>query len=486
MNNQIYVNLARPLGSLDRNVFGGFAEHLGRCIYGGIYEPGSPLADANGLRTDVLAALRRLKMPLIRYPGGNFVSGYRWRDGVGPRDQRPARTDMAWHTLETNQFGTNEFVDFCRAVEPSRIWWSMPGTATCAKPATGWNTATARAHRPGQAAPASTATSPAPGQVLGHRQRGGRSLADRLQDAPDTPAHHRVRQGHEVGRPGDQADRHGVSNWDAADFVERGQLLLEQAGGLIDYLAIHWYVDNPTDDFAAYMTLSEFFEDRLSAYEGLIRAVTVERKLSHPIAIAVDEWNVWHRQQWTARPRRGGLQPGRRAGRRYAAQRLYPPRPDGPYGQHRPDRQRPRPGLYLAGRPLPANDLLRLRAVQHLAGSTALDIAWDGATFAGGAHSGVRLLDVTATLSTDGRQLVLFVINRAEAAEAATEIRLAQGRFGGEVRAYVVNGPDIKATNGLGQPGEVYTREQSLQAAGSTLSVAFEPHSLTALVCPIV
>ena len=121
-----------------------------------------------------------------------------------------------------------------------------------------------------------------------------------------------------------------------------------------------------------------------------------------------------------------------------------------------------------------------------LAGSTALDIAWDGATFAGGAHSGVRLLDVTATLSADGRQLVLFVINRAEAAEAATEIRLAQGRFGGEVRAYVVNGPDIKATNGLGQPDQVYTRGAALQAAGSALSLAFEPHSLTALVCPIV
>ncbi len=94
--NHIKIDLERRLGSIDRNIFGGFAEHLGRCIYNGIFEPASPLADAQGIRTDVLAALRRLRMPLIRYPGGNFVSGYRWRDGVGPVEARPARDDLAW------------------------------------------------------------------------------------------------------------------------------------------------------------------------------------------------------------------------------------------------------------------------------------------------------------------------------------------------------------------------------------------------------
>jgi len=114
MPNRIKIDLERTLGTLDRNVFGGFAEHLGRCIYGGIYEPGSPHADESGLRQDVLAAIRRLNMPSMRYPGGNFVSGYRWRDGVGPVGERQARMDLAWHDLEPNTFGTNEFIDFCR------------------------------------------------------------------------------------------------------------------------------------------------------------------------------------------------------------------------------------------------------------------------------------------------------------------------------------------------------------------------------------
>lgn len=106
--NCVMVNLTHGLGAIDRHLFGGFAEHLGRCIYGGIYDPESPQADAHGLRADVLEALRGLQMPVIRYPGGNFASGYHWRDGVGPRADRPAREELAWHTVESNAFGTNQ------------------------------------------------------------------------------------------------------------------------------------------------------------------------------------------------------------------------------------------------------------------------------------------------------------------------------------------------------------------------------------------
>ena len=115
--NHIYLNPLRTIAPIDRNIFGGFAEHMARCVYEGIYDPDSPLADEHGLRPDVIEALRRLKMPLVRYPGGNFVSGYRWQDGVGPRNERPPRLDLAWHHVDSNHFGTNEFVEFCRRVE---------------------------------------------------------------------------------------------------------------------------------------------------------------------------------------------------------------------------------------------------------------------------------------------------------------------------------------------------------------------------------
>ena len=118
--NQIKIDPERTLGDIERNIFGGFAEHLGRCIYGGIYDPDSPLADEDGLRSDLRAAFQRLNMPIVRYPGGNFVSGYRWMDGIGPRQERPGRHDLAWNAVESNQFGTNEFIQFCRKlnIEP--------------------------------------------------------------------------------------------------------------------------------------------------------------------------------------------------------------------------------------------------------------------------------------------------------------------------------------------------------------------------------
>ena len=90
---------------MERRIFGSFVEHLGRCVYTGIYEPGHPTADEHGFRGDVLALVRELGVSTVRYPGGNFVSGYRWEDGVGPLAQRPRRLDLAWHSLETNEVG---------------------------------------------------------------------------------------------------------------------------------------------------------------------------------------------------------------------------------------------------------------------------------------------------------------------------------------------------------------------------------------------
>ena len=92
---RIVVDPGRPLGTLDRNVFGGFVEHLGRCVYGGLYDEDSPLSDARGFRKDVLGLLRELRPGVLRYPGGNFVSNYHWADGIGPKDARPRRPELA-------------------------------------------------------------------------------------------------------------------------------------------------------------------------------------------------------------------------------------------------------------------------------------------------------------------------------------------------------------------------------------------------------
>ena len=113
---RVFLRRSPGRDDLDRRVLGSFLEHLGRAIYTGVYEPGSRLADAKGFRTDVAREVKDLGVPIVRYPGGNFVSGYNWLDGVGPKTQRPVVLDRAWNSLESNQFGTNEFLEWCGMV----------------------------------------------------------------------------------------------------------------------------------------------------------------------------------------------------------------------------------------------------------------------------------------------------------------------------------------------------------------------------------
>jgi alpha-N-arabinofuranosidase len=102
------------ISQIDKRIYGSFVEHLGRAVYEGIYEPDHKTADEQGFRKDVIGLVNELNVPLVRYPGGNFVSGYNWEDGVGPKETRPRRLELAWKTIETNEVGTNEFADWAK------------------------------------------------------------------------------------------------------------------------------------------------------------------------------------------------------------------------------------------------------------------------------------------------------------------------------------------------------------------------------------
>ena len=125
---QVLLDTNRTIAPISPLLFGGFVEHMGRCVYEGFYDPQSSHADEQGLRKDVLAALRDQTYSVIRYPGGNMLSGYNWLDGVGPKAQRPRRRELAWQSVETNQFGTNEFMQFCAAIEAAPMLGVNMGT----------------------------------------------------------------------------------------------------------------------------------------------------------------------------------------------------------------------------------------------------------------------------------------------------------------------------------------------------------------------
>ncbi|MEQ9448682.1 MAG: alpha-N-arabinofuranosidase, partial [Rhodospirillaceae bacterium] len=116
MKASVIANKDYTIAKIDDRVYGAFLEHLGRAVYEGIYEPDHPSADKNGMRGDVIDLVKKLNVPVVRYPGGNFVSAYNWEDGIGPREERPVRLDLAWHTSESNAVGVHEFADWCDSV----------------------------------------------------------------------------------------------------------------------------------------------------------------------------------------------------------------------------------------------------------------------------------------------------------------------------------------------------------------------------------
>ena len=118
------------IAEVDPRIFGGFMEHIGRAIYEGVYDPQSKHADKEGFRKDVLGALKPMNLTVVRYPGGNFVSGYHWLDGIGPKDQRPTMRDLAWQSIEPNQVGTDEFMNLAHKMNWSPMMAANLGTGT--------------------------------------------------------------------------------------------------------------------------------------------------------------------------------------------------------------------------------------------------------------------------------------------------------------------------------------------------------------------
>ena len=484
--NQIKIDPERQIGRINRDIFGGFAEHLGRHIYGGIYEPGSPLADENGFRTDVLEAVRRLKMPVIRYPGGNFVSGYRWRDGVGPKAERPARVELAWDDIESNQFGTDEFVAWCRALatEPylvvnagdgdmreARDWVEYCNSAT--------DSALANERRAnGFEAPHNVQFWGIGNEVDGEWQIGHKKPDEYARTYKEFAKVMRLTD------PSIKLIASVTSNW-RSQFVERTQLLFEEAGDLLDYLAIHWYVGNPGDDFLSYMTLSELIDERITVFEGLIAAMRMQTETHQPVAIAVDEWNVWYRARGEAREKRNILE------ERYNLEdALVVAMHFNAFIRHcRSVQMANIAQIVNVIAPVFTNEEgLFLQTIFHPfelyashCGDIALDVSWNGDTFSGGDHTGIRTLDVSATTDAAGKQLSVFVVNRSQTDAIETTLSLQVGEFAGVVRVAVVNGPDIKAENSFEQPDQVAVSESQHYASGKDYVHVFEPHSVTAL-----
>jgi alpha-N-arabinofuranosidase len=282
---------------LDRRVFGTFVEHLGRCVYGGIYEPGHATADANGFRRDVLDLTRELGVTIVRYPGGNFVSGYDWEDGVGPKENRPVRLDLAWGSTETNQFGTNEFIDWCRlaGLEPMfavNLGTRGPAEAQnfleyCNHPGGTHYADLRRAH--GYEAPHDIKFWCLGNEMDGPWQTCAKTAQEYGRVAKETAKVMRwTSEGLELAACGSSA--RDMPTYGAWEYE-----VLDHCFEDVDYISLHQYFTNHENDVARFLTAIDGLERFIVEVTAIADAVAAKRRSPKRIMLSVDEWNVWYR-----------------------------------------------------------------------------------------------------------------------------------------------------------------------------------------------
>ncbi len=285
------------IGPVPPRLFGSFVEHMGRAVYDGLFEPGHPRADPDGLRRDVIDLVRELGVSTVRYPGGNFVSGYHWEDGVGPRDERPVRLDLAWHSIEPNTFGLDEFM----------TWISQVG----AEPMMAVNLGTRGVTEAVQLL--EYVNHPGGTELSDRRRANGRAdpygvklwcLGNEM-DGPWQIGHKTAQEYGRLAAETAKAMRMvdstielvacGSSHNQMPTFGSWERTVLEHAYEHVDFLSLHAYYRRDDDDLVGYLASADAMDEFIRGVVATCDQVAAERRHKRPMMLAFDEWNVEHR-----------------------------------------------------------------------------------------------------------------------------------------------------------------------------------------------
>ena len=483
---RVKIDTERTIGQIDPKLYGNFIEHLGRCIEGGVFEEGSSLSDAQGFRKDVMEAVRNLDVGLLRWPGGNFSSNYNWRDGIGPRDKRPKRLEMAWHTIEDNRFGTHEFLTYTGMLGIEPYICANLGTGDWVE-AQRWveycnfagDTATTRMRKAnGREEPWKVKYWGLGNEMDGPWQMGHRTAEDYGKFALEAAKLMKWTD------PDIKLIAAGSSNFNPrADWTGWNRTVLEYLKEHVDYLSLHTYVGNPHNDYDEFLTSSIELADRIETAAGIIRAALAGAPPNRRIYIAFDEWNVWYRARGAAKE----------SGRNILEEHynledaLVVATMLNTFVNHANVVKianlaqlvnviapifTNETGLYLQTIYYP---LQLFAANSH---GTALELFVDCPTYTSKARGKVPYIDASATLQ-DGT-LVVNVVNRHRDQDVDVAIELEDKQFSGSYQVATVNGPDIKAENNFGVT-KVKSSPGSVETNGKMLHYRFPAHSYTML-----
>lgn len=295
-NAKLTVDRLHVIAQIDNRLYGSFLEHLGRAVYGGIYQPDHPSADAEGFRTDVLEMVRRLKVPIIRYPGGNFVSGYNWEDGVGPRELRPTKLDLAWFTTETNEIGLQEFSRWLTLAESELMLAVNLGTRGadearclveyCNHPRGSYWSDLRRSH--GKETPYKVKT-----WCLGNEMDGPWQMCSKT-------AYEYGRLAAETAKmmkwvdPSIELVACGSSKSVMPTFAQWEATVIDQCYDHVDYISLHNYYGNPENDTESYLSMNLEMDAFIRSVVSICDYIKAKKHAKKQVNLSFDEWNIWY------------------------------------------------------------------------------------------------------------------------------------------------------------------------------------------------
>jgi alpha-L-arabinofuranosidase len=467
---RVYVDSRRTIGALDRNLFGSFLENLGRAIYEGIYDPASKLSDGNGFRTDVMDQIRKLRVPIIRYPGGNFVSGYNWLDGVGPKQDRPKVLDKAWNSLQSNQFGTNEYMGWCKAAGTEPLMGLNLGTGTPEQAAalveycnlgkgTEWSDLR-RKH--GYAEPYNVKH-----WCLGNEMDGPWQIGHVTATEYGLKAQDSARQMRAVD-PSLQLIACGSSGPLMPTYLEWDREVLEQCYDYVDGLSLHRYVGNTPEetgsDSSKYMAINLTLDQQIEETLAVCDMVRGHKRSKKQLWLSFDEWNVWYRQ------RSGDAVDGHRTEAPHLLEEIYNLEDALVVGGLMNSLLRHADRVKIAClaqlvnviAPIMTNrDGLFLQTIFYpyswgleYARGSVLRVLTDSPTYEVAGMGQVPYLDVVGTMAEDGK-VSLFILNRDLAKARSFEVNWQDKAPGGVLASWVMTGDDLKAVNSFEGPRKV-------------------------------
>jgi alpha-N-arabinofuranosidase len=495
---RVYVDTRRTLAPLDRNLFGSFLEHLGRAIYEGIYDPGSKLSDATGLRKDVMDEVRQMGVPIIRYPGGNFVSGYNWLDGVGPKQDRPRVLDKAWNSINSNQFGTNEFMAWCKAVGTLPLMGLNLGTGTPEEAAalveycnvekgTRWSELR-RKH--GIAEPYKVKH-----WCLGNEMDGPWQIGHMTATQYGLKAQDAARQMRYVD-PSLQLIACGSSGPFMPTYLEWDREVLEQCYDYVDGLSLHRYFTNSQEDTGGdsskFLAMNLSMERQIAETLAVCDMVRGHKRSPKKLWLSFDEWNVWYRA------RTGDAVNGHEQEAPHLLEEVYNLEDALLVGGlinsliRNADRVKIACLAQLINVIAPimtnSNGLLRQTIYYpyswalQLARGSVLNLQVDSPGYEVSGMGQVPYLDVAGTVSSDDGKTSLFVLNRDLSKPHAIEVNWQDKAPSRALSAVLLTGDDLKAFNSFDAPQRVSPRTlEKPSITGGRAKFEVPPRSYTVI-----